>query len=68
MSKHYDNAEDTENTMSDTEPEHRYQRLQKAYVAERKRSQITDIELNRTKVIVMTQDGKRLRIPELAEH
>ncbi len=68
MSKHSNNAGDAENTMPDTVHDHRYQRLKKAYIAQRKRSQLTDIELNRAKVIVMTQDGQRIRIPELAEH
>ncbi|KII75928.1 hypothetical protein [Vibrio renipiscarius] len=46
----------------------RSQKLVKAYLFERTQQEITEVELNRAKIVMLDQNGNMKRIPLLAEH
>ena len=43
-------------------------RLEVAYRDERKRQEITEVELNRTKIVLIDEDGNMERVAILSEH
>lgn len=44
------------------------QKLIDAYRSERTRQEITEVELNRTKIVMIDEDGNMKKVPLLAEH
>lgn len=46
----------------------RASRLVKAYKHERARQEVTEIELNRSKIVMIDENGKIRKVPILAEH
>ncbi|MEF1187359.1 hypothetical protein [Vibrio sinaloensis] len=44
------------------------QKLIEAYRSERTRQEITEVELNRTKIVMIDEDGNMKKVPLLAEH
>ncbi len=44
------------------------ERLKQAYVNERKKLEITEVELNRAKIMMVGADGQLQRVPILSEH
>jgi len=43
-------------------------RMQKAYLTARKQLQVAEIELNRSSLAIVNQDGEVVRLPMLNEH
>ncbi len=43
-------------------------RLKDAYLLARKQREIVEIELNRSSIVLMSKDGKMIRVPMLHEH
>lgn len=43
-------------------------RLVKAYKYERARQQVTEVELNRSKIVMIDENGNIKKVPILAEH
>ncbi|SEG02236.1 hypothetical protein [Vibrio hangzhouensis] len=43
-------------------------RLKGAYVNERAKLELTEVELNRSRIVMIDQNGKFIRIPFLSEH
>lgn len=43
-------------------------RIQKAYLSARKQLQVAEIELNRSSLAIVNQDGEVIRLPMLNEH
>ncbi len=43
-------------------------KLVKAYIFERTQQEITEVELNRAKIVMFDENGKLKRVPLLAEH
>ncbi|WP_261314619.1 hypothetical protein [Vibrio hangzhouensis] len=43
-------------------------RLKGAYVNERAKQELTEVELNRSRIVMIDQNGKFIRIPFLSEH
>ncbi|WP_194437171.1 hypothetical protein [Vibrio fluminensis] len=46
----------------------RCRKLVKAYKFERSQQEITEVELNRAKIVMVDENGNTKRIPILAEH
>lgn len=46
----------------------RASRLLKAYKHERTRQEVTEVELNRSKIVMIDENGNMKRVPILAEH
>lgn len=44
------------------------QRLKGAYISERSKLEVVEVELNRSKVVMIDQDGKLIKVPFLSEH
>ncbi len=44
------------------------QRLKGAYINERSKLEVVEVELNRSKVVMIDQDGKLIKVPFLSEH
>jgi len=44
------------------------ERIRKAYVKERKQLEVTEIELNRSKIIMIDEQGRKKKVPLLSEH
>jgi hypothetical protein len=44
------------------------QRLKGAYICERSKLEVVEVELNRSKVVMIDQDGKFIKVPFLSEH
>lgn len=42
--------------------------LKTAYLQEKRKLEVIEIELNRSKIVVMDQNGNRIRIPLIKEH
>lgn len=51
-----------------TSDETRSQKLVKAYIFERTQQEITEVELNRAKIVIIDENGNLKRVPLLAEH
>ncbi|PAR34618.1 hypothetical protein [Vibrio metoecus] len=51
-----------------TEPDATAVKLREAYVQERHELELTEIELNRAKIVMIDEDGKLVRLPLLTEH
>ncbi|GAL29897.1 hypothetical protein ACPV5O_20380 [Vibrio maritimus] len=43
-------------------------KLKGAYINERSKLEVVEVELNRSKVVMIDQDGKMIRVPFLSEH
>ncbi|EDL52923.1 hypothetical protein VSAK1_14992 [Vibrio mediterranei AK1] len=43
-------------------------KLKGAYINERSRLEVTEVELNRSKVVMVDQNGNFIRVPFLSEH
>lgn len=43
-------------------------RIVKAFRSERTQQEITEVELNRTKIVMIDEDGNIKKVPLLAEH
>ncbi|CAM3539675.1 hypothetical protein [Vibrio cholerae] len=43
-------------------------KLREAYIKERKQLELTEIELNRARIIMIDENGKMIRLPLLTEH
>ncbi|EGU47779.1 hypothetical protein VII00023_20337 [Vibrio ichthyoenteri ATCC 700023] len=48
--------------------ETRSKKLLKAYIFERTLQEITEVELNRAKIVIIDENGNMKRVPLLAEH
>ena len=46
----------------------RADKLVKAYRSERTQQEITEVELNRTKIVMIDENGNMKKVPLLAEH
>lgn len=46
----------------------RASRIVKAYKHERTRQEVTEIELNRSKIVIIDENGNVRKVPILAEH
>ncbi|WP_428813829.1 hypothetical protein [Vibrio makurazakiensis] len=44
------------------------ERIRNAYVKERKQLEIVEIELNRSKIVMIDEQGRKKRVPILSEH
>ncbi|GMQ48771.1 hypothetical protein [Vibrio sp. 10N] len=44
------------------------QKLKGAYICERRKLEVVEVELNRSKVVMIDQAGKFIRVPFLSEH
>lgn len=51
-----------------TEPDAAAIKLREAYVVAREQLELTEIELNRAKIIMIDENGKIIRLPLLTEH
>ncbi|MGF1745030.1 hypothetical protein [Vibrio minamisatsumaniensis] len=51
-----------------TEPSTEQQKLRDAYVQERTYMEVVEIELNRSKIIMIDEQGRKKRISILSEH
>ncbi|WP_234496821.1 hypothetical protein [Vibrio maritimus] len=52
---------------SEDKPTHK-DKLKGAYINERSKLEVVEVELNRSKVAMIDQDGKMIRVPFLSEH
>ncbi|GFK32096.1 hypothetical protein [Vibrio cholerae] len=43
-------------------------KLREAYIKERQQLELTEIELNRARIIMIDENGKMIRLPLLTEH
>lgn len=43
-------------------------KLREAYIKERQQLELTEIELNRARIIMIDENGKMIRFPLLTEH
>ncbi|EPU1004615.1 hypothetical protein ACVUMT_000729 [Vibrio cholerae] len=43
-------------------------KLREAYIKERQQLELTEIELNRARIIMIDENGKLIRLPLLTEH
>ncbi len=44
------------------------ERIRSAYVKERKQLEVIEIELNRSKIIMIDEQGRKKKVPILSEH
>ncbi|WP_394249870.1 hypothetical protein [Vibrio profundi] len=44
------------------------EKIRKAYVKERRQLEVTEIELNRSKIIMIDEQGRKKKVPILSEH
>ncbi|GHY76741.1 hypothetical protein VCSRO120_1402 [Vibrio cholerae] len=51
-----------------TEPDATAVKLREAYVQERQQLELTEIELNHARIIMIDENGKMIRLPLLTEH
>ena len=51
-----------------TEPSAEQNKLRDAYVKERTYLEVVEIELNRSKIIMIDEQGRKKRVPILSEH
>ncbi|WP_192891908.1 hypothetical protein [Vibrio bathopelagicus] len=51
-----------------TESSAEQSKLRKAYVKERTYLEVVEIELNRSKIIMIDEQGRKKRVPILSEH
>ncbi|MEZ9565228.1 hypothetical protein ACFFUO_01770 [Vibrio artabrorum] len=51
-----------------TEPSTEQQKLRDAYVQERTYMEVVEIELNRSKIIMIDEQGRKKRVSILSEH
>ncbi|MEZ9398471.1 hypothetical protein AB4393_05645 [Vibrio splendidus] len=60
---------ETEDLVDDvTEPSAEQNKLRDAYVQERTYLEVVEIELNRSKIIMIDEQGRKKRVPILSEH
>ncbi|BCK15823.1 hypothetical protein ACPF3V_002836 [Vibrio cholerae] len=43
-------------------------KLREAYIKERQQLELTEIELNRARIVMIDENGKMIRLPLLTEH
>ncbi|WP_353499352.1 hypothetical protein [Vibrio chaetopteri] len=60
--------ESDNNTVISTDKLSPKQRLKGAYICERSKQEVVEVELNRSKVVMIDQDGKLIKVPFLSEH
>ncbi|WP_411064069.1 hypothetical protein [Vibrio rotiferianus] len=61
-------AEPTENQDLETKDESLAEKLKAAYVDARTQLEITEVELNRSKIMVVDENGKMTKVSILSEH
>ncbi|EEY37294.1 hypothetical protein FXE51_07230 [Vibrio mimicus] len=55
-------------TLIEIEPDEAATKLREAYVNARQQLELTEIELNRAKIVMIDENGKMIRLPLLTEH
>ena len=53
---------------AETEPDGKANKLVKAYIQERTVQEVTEVELNRSKIMMMDESGKMKLVPIIKEH
>ncbi len=59
---------DSGNTAEQADSQEMAEKLKAAYIEERSQLEITEVELNRSKIMMIDEDGNMRKVPILSEH